>query len=361
MSQQVERLDKLLLRFKVKIGETTASLCRQAFEAMQLGKLSEAISLAQAALRDGTTRNDRRTQAVACAYLAAAYAHQQNFVEATRQAEDCHRLFKQTGSLRNRTLAKALLASIIHMQIETLSNLLLDTLEMGQRDANELKAKALRKGDVIQATLFHNQLTEFTNSLRRTRWIPAISHALPLIWIPVIDELSADPRVGSPQVSGHMEPVVTVTHELESTGYPALSLFMFNRGSNDQDLNELVPGRITRQLFAAYMLPRVGGLDSAPLMPASLNPDAVYVAVKIDAESAKLGGYRDGDYLLIRNLSSAELEKAIEKGDDVTGWIFEFGEDGKIRFFTAVPPKFVGEPHVKMFDVQIDAILRRIP
>ncbi len=362
MSSQTDKLSELLLRFQVKVNAATDDLCRQAFYAMQQDKLVEAISYAQAALRDGTSRNDRSTQAIACAYLAAAHARRQNFVEAVRQAEDCQRLFKQSGSLRNRTFAKALLAAIYRLHLETISAKLIGILEEGQFDSRDLKDKSLSRGDAKQAAIYYNQFVEFDNSLRRARWIPAISHVLPLRWVPVIDDMPPDPRLHSPEIAGYLEPVLIVTHTLDKEGYPMPNLFVLDRKGANGEIGLTDPSQITGALYAAYCVPKIGSLDTDRPVPASLDADVVYVAIKIDPESAQLAGYRDGDYLLVRSASSVAVDRQLQRGDsDLVGWSFEFGEDGKTKFFTAVPPKFVGEPRIKMFDVQIDAILRRVP
>ena len=362
MSSQAYKLSDLLSRFRVKISVTAEDLCRQALSALQQGRLPEAIGHARAALRDGLRRNERSAQAMACAYLAVAYARQQNFDEAAQQAKDCERLFKQSGSLWNRASARALLATIYQLQLEWISTELVGTLEQGQFDSRDLRNKALNKGDTGWAALYYNQFVEFGNRLRRARWIPAISHALPLRWVPVIDDMPPDPRLRSPEIAGYMEPVIIVTHSLDREGYPIPNLFVLSRKGTGSEIGPIDPSQVTGALYAVYCVPKTGSLDTDPPLPASLEADVVYVAIKIDPESAQLAGYRDGDYLLVRSVSSATVDPQLQRGDsDLAGWSFEFGEDGKARFFTAVSPKFVGEPRIKMFDVQIDAILRRVP
>lgn len=362
MPSQTDRLSDLLLRFRVKISETADDLCRQALEAMQQGRLPEAIRHARAALGDGVSRNERSTQAIACAYLAAAYARQHNFGEAVQQAEDCQRLFKQSGGLRNRAFARALLATIYHLQLDWISTKLVSILEEGQFDLKDLKNKALRKGDTRQAVVYYHQFVEFDNNLRRARWLSAISRALPLQWIPVIDEMQPDPRLRSPQIAGYMEPVLIITNSLDKEGYPLPNLFALKKKGAGAPISPIDPTRITGALYAAYRVPKIGSPDTDPPVPTSLDADVVYVAIKIDPESARLAGYKEGDYLLVRSVRPADIDCQLQRGDsDLTGWSFEFGEDGKTKFFTGVPPKYVGETRVRMFDVQIDAILRRVP
>jgi hypothetical protein len=329
---------------------------------MRQGRLSNAISFAQAAVRDGINRNEPNSQIIACAYLAAAYAQQQQFTEAIRQAKDCRQMLTQIGNIENRSYAQALLAFIYQMQIDALSGELVSFLVEGKFDATRLREKALKRRDYVRAMDYYTQITEFDNGMRRARWIPAISHAVPLIWIPVIDDLPLDPRLQRPKIIGYMEPVLFVRHDPVREGYARPTLFLFCDRKSSHDIEQCGPREIAEMLYAMQRIPGQSDPDSSTIHTIDLNPDIFYVAVKIDPLGANEPGFEPDDYLLIRSVKSSEqITKLPQPPRDEPGWSFEFREDDTI-LFTELQPKVIGKSRHEMFDArQIEAILRRIP
>jgi len=343
-------LGDVLSRFQIETNTTTHALCRQAFDLMQEGRLPEAVKYAQAALRDGTSQNDRNAQALACAYLAAVNVLQENFVEAVRQANDCHHLFNWIGSQHNTAVAKALLAVIYQMHLEALSRDLVDSLQDSWAQTKVMESKALSKGEsgLELVRQYHEQSIEFGDAIRRAKWIRAIPHLLPLVWVPVISEMPSDPQTQSAEIEAYME--------------PALFVLRTKQEAADEEAGRINPGQINDALYTARPLPSLGGSDPSEWRPPRLRPNARYVAIQIDPDSAHLEGFEPDDYLLVRSLNSAERAELLKQAaDNVSGLYFEVDASGKVEFVKAIPPRFVGEEHVRMLVAQVDAVLRRVP
>ena len=327
---------------------TTDNLCRQALDLMAANMLSEAAGHAAAALRDSTLRHDRNGQAHACAHLAAVCAAQKNFSEASRQADDCHRLFKQMADQRGAAIAKLLLATIHQMHLDVIDGELIGSLQESHDRSKALLDKALSKGDTAQARDYGEQLVEFGEQMRRTRWAQAIPYALPLVWLPVIDTIPSDPDTRGAEPVGYLEPVLFLLKSKQEAAREASS--------------ETDPGQTVDQLYTARPLPPVDGAQPAIWRPPRLKPNARYAAIRVDPDSARLVGLQPEDYLLVRSLSSAERADLLKQaGETFTGFYFRVGSSGRVEVVNAIPPKFVGEEHVRMLVAQVDAVLRRVP
>jgi hypothetical protein len=350
MSPQPLDLYDVLSRFNTARADSdTTSFCQQTLALMKAGKLLEAANRAQAALRDAAQWNDRILQAIASAYFAAVHALQGNFIEAVGQANDCYRLFNHmTSRTHDATVARALLACIYQRHLEVLSDELTQPLEEGQAKSDSLERRALSKSQIDRAMRYRQQFVEFGEQIRRARWIAAVPYALPLVWLPVISTIPPDPDTQGAEPVGYMEPVLFVL-----------------RGKQDverEDSPDFDPGQIVDQLYTARPLPPIDGLEPAMLRPPRLHPNVRYAAIKVDPDSARLAGLEPDDYLLVRSLSSAERAELLKRADDnITGFYFRLNADGEVEVVKAIPPKFVGEEHIKMLVAQADAILRRVP
>jgi len=310
--------------------------------------LTEASSRAEVALRDGVVQNDRPLQAFACALLATVYAIQNKFDKAVHWAEDSYRLFHRMGDqIHNAMVAKMLLAAIYRIHLDAISRALVHTLEEGRRHSSALSSKALSKGEITLAEEYESRSAEFGDWIRRARWIEAFPHLLPLVWVPVVDSILADPETYGTEIKSYMEPV--------------LFILKTKKEAEAEEKGDLPLAHARDVLYTARSLPLSGDSDSISAPP-RLRPNGVYAAVKIDPESARLPGFEPDDYLLVRTISSAERAELIGQADsNISGLYFEVSANGKVTFVNAIPPKFVGEDHVKMFVAQVDAILRRVP
>ena len=347
MSPQPLELSDVLPRFQVETNTTAYRLGQRALLLAQDGRLPEAVKESQAALRDSLSRNDRGEQAIACAYLAAVYAQQANFVEAVRFAEDCYRLFSQAGDAHNLAVAQALLAVIYRMHLDQVSCSLIESLRQGQEQVGDLRDTSSRRGNRQQAANYHQQFMAWGEQLRRARWIPATPHALPLIWLSVVDTIAPDPEAPDAEPVGYLEPVLFVLKSREDVGW--------------EDSADFDQGRITDQLYSARPLPPLDGAESDVARLPRLRPDARYVAIRVDPDSARTAGLKPDDYLLVRRLGSHEKDElAKHAGENITGYYFKLTADGTAEVVRAIPPKFVGEEHIKMLVAQVDAILRRV-
>ena len=346
MSPQPLELNDVLSRFQIATNTTAYALCQQALTFMKDGKLLEAANHVQAGLRDSVVRNDRNEQAISCAYVAAVYVLQGNFVEAARLAEDCFRLFHQMGNQHNATVAQVLLAAVYRMHLEKLSRELTHPLYEAQAKSKDMESDALGRGQVDEAKKYRQQFVEFGGQIRRAKWIPAIPHLLPLIWMPVVDRIPTDLRL-EPEIKGYME--------------PALFILRTTPEVTSEESGALDSGQVVDILYTARPLPSPDDPHAVSAVPPRLKLGATYVAVKIDPDDAR-SGFESDDYLLVRRLDSVEIASLIEQaGDNFSGVYFEFGSGGTIELVNAIPPRFVGEDHVRMFVAKVDAVLRRVP
>lgn len=346
MPTQPPELSDVLSRLQAPTG-AILDLRQSVLACIESRDLREASDLAESALRDSLTQNDRHQQAFACALLAAVYACQEKFDEAARQAEDCHRLFNQMGDqIHNAMVARVLLAVIHQKHLGKISRALIDVLQEGQAHSRALSTKALGKGAVALAEEYEAQSDEFGDWMRQARWMQAFPHLLPLVWVPVIN-MPSDVEVQGAEVEAFME--------------PALFVLKTKNEVEDEEKSRRTSVRIQDALYTARPLPLPDGLDSGA-SPPRLKPNAVYAAIKIDPESARLPGFEPDDYLLVRRLSSVERMELLKQANaNISGLYFEVNASGQVEFVHAIPPKFVGEEHVRMFVAQVDAILRRVP
>lgn len=348
MSPRPLELGNVLSRFHVETNTTTYHRCQRAYLLMQDGNLLEAVNHAQAGLRDSLSRHERGEQAISCAYLAAVYTLQGNFVDAVRLTEDCFRLFHQMGDQHNGMVAQALLATVYQMHLEMLSRELIHPLREAHAESTDMESKALARGQIDEARMYRQQFIEFGEQVRRARWIPAIPYALPLVWLPVVDRIPSDPIAQGAEIEGYMEPVLFVLRtKLEAA---------------NEESGKAKPSQIADVLYTAHSVPMPDSPATSSLRPPRLDPNATYVAIKVDPESARMAGFEPEDYLLVRSDNPAEIaEQIAQAGGDFTGWSFKVEPGGKVQFIGPKPPQFVGEPRVKTFSAQIDAILRRVP
>jgi len=328
-----------------KLNATTKNLCQQALGQMHTDNLLGASSHAQAAFRDATSRNDQLGQAVAKAYLAAVSAVWDKFNEAQQHAEDCCRLFSRMGAqqMHNATVAQTLLAVVYRMHMDKLSRDLIQSLEGSRNDTHQLQAKALSKGQIQtkQAAEYRQFFLEYGEQIRRARWITAIPYALPLVWLPAID-------LNPPNSSeGYMEPVLFTLRTRQEAA---------TEEAGDSD-----PGEIVDVLYTARPVPGQSETSDELLRPPRLDPGAVYIAVKIDPETAREPGFQDDDYWLLRSNDPNQLIGQIEQaGGNLAGMEFKRTDDGHFQF-RFVSPKDTSGAQVPMITLTVDAILRRVP
>lgn len=347
MPSQAPDLIDVTSRFQAPTN-AAFNLRQLVLDCLQDRNLTEASSRAETAFRDSVIQNDRPLQAFACALLATVHATQNIFDNAVHWAEDCYQLFHRMGDqIHNAMVAKMLLAVIYRMHLDAISRALVHTLEEGQKHSRTLGDKALGKGEIALAEEYESRSTEFGDWIRRARWIEAFPHLLPLVWVPVVDNILADPQTYGAEIESYMEPV--------------LFILKTKKEAEAEEKGDLPPGHAQDILYTARSLPLSG--DPEPISsPPRLKPNVVYAAVKIDPESARLPGFEPDDYLLVRTISSAERAELIGLADpNVSGLYFEVGASGKVTFVNAIPPKFVGEEHIKMFVAKVDAVLRRVP
>jgi len=344
MSPQPLDLLKVLDRFQADRSTPTYEQCLQAFRQMSQGKVLESHNRARAAVRDSLLRNDYGDRAIACATLAAVSASQGNFEEAIHQAEDCYRIYHQSQDEHNEAVALALLATIYQMHLERLSQDVTLPLIEARARSKSIEANALSKGEVEDAAKYRRQFIEFGEHVRRARWIPAIPHALPLVWLPIVDRIAPDLETQSAEPIGYMEPLLFVLKTVDEAEREA---------SPDTDT-----GSIVDLIYTARPLPPVHGAEPDRPLPARLKPNAIYAAVKVDPETAHVAHLEPDDYLLVRNFTPEERDKLVEQSD--VSFRFQMNERGLVEVMKPIPAKFVGE-EASMLEVKVDAVLRRVP
>ncbi|HLF25668.1 MAG TPA: hypothetical protein VJG32_04980 [Anaerolineae bacterium] len=350
MSPRPLELIEVLSDFQATLPELER-LYREALDLMQAGKLWDAHNRAQAMLRDGTTRNDRQAQALACALLAGVHALHGRFSEAVDQAENCHRFFQNMGYPAQAAIGHALLAVIYQMHIEAINRELIESLHASREETQDLESKALSKGNAhLQiAEQYRQQFVEFGEVIRRARWVPAIPYTLPLVWLPVINSI----------------PHELDTQKLEPLGYlePVLFVLKGKREIEREESGQADPAQMADVLYTARPLPPFEGEEPTPLRPPQLKRGAIYAAIKVDPESAHLARLQPDDYLLVRSLTPEEREQLLKQPDDSSAsFIFRMNDHGQIEVVRPIPPKFVGERHIiEMLEAKVDAVLRKVP
>jgi len=335
----------LLSRFEFKKpSEALESVRARSIELLRQGKQPEAARHASEALLHGTERHDRNLQTYAFAYLAMVYTRQEDWGKAAGYAEDCHRLSKQMRSQHNSAIARALLAMVYQKHLEKLGDEFVEPIREVQAEFDSLTSKALAHGQVAEAQKNRAYLVEFGDQARRARWIPAIPHALPLVWLPVIDRIAPNLEARSAEPIGYMEPLLFVLKNVEE--------------AEREDSPDTDPGPIADLIYTARPLPPVHGAEPDRPLPPRLKPDAIYAAVKVDPDTAHVAQLEPDDYLLVRNFTPEEREKLVEQSD--ASFRFQMNERGLVEVVKPIPPKFVGED-VSLLEVKVDAVLRRVP
>ena len=335
----------LLARFKFnKPSKTLEDVRTRSIWLLRQGKQPEAARHASEALLQGTERHDRNLQTYAFAYLAVVYTKQEDWGKAAGYAEDCHRLSKQLRSQHNTAIARALLAMIYQKHLEKLSDEFAEPIQEVRAEFGSLTSKALAHGLVAEAQKNQAYMVEFGDQARRARWIPAVPHALPLVWLPVIDRIAPDLEERRAEPIGYMEPLLFVLKSVEE--------------AEQEALHDIDAGPIVDQIYTARPLPPVHGAEPDRPLPPRLKPDAIYAAVKVDPDTAYVAHLEPDDYLLVRSFTPEEREKLAGQSND--SFRFQMNERGLVEVVKPIPPKFVGED-VTLLEVKVDAVLRRVP
>ena len=350
MSQRLFDLNDALNGFQPDLNPAVSRRVQDAQTALREGRPGDALREGRAIFQDGKTQNDRHAQAIAYATIAAALAAQEHFADAVSHADDCHRLYSLIGSDFNAAAARALLATIYRLHIDALSRALVDSLQDSRDTLKDMEAKALSKGarHVEEAEAHHQRFVEQGEQMRRARWIPALSQALPLVWLPVVKSPPGEASEPGGRPVGYMEPVV-------------FALKTASEVDREQS-GQVDPAKVQDVLYTARPFPpfniESGGDETGPLQPPRLKPDAVYVAIKVDPATAHQAGLQPDDYLLVRSLVPHEPNPMTDESG--IGFTFRMNEHGQAEVVKVVLPRFVAEEGVDMLNVKVDAVLRRV-